>query len=198
MKNVIHLTDGNTGNHEWNDIRSEELVIFNKLKRNGMEHLELCQSPLEQIVLVWLAIHAFAELNQEHPTRVIKRVVPQMGVGFNGELVEPLVKFDDSGNLIEPPYDCPIKYSLDFFVVINDSGDPRCNIKIAVELDGHGYHSSPADKMKDAIKDRFLSRHGFIILRFTGKEIQRDPKIVVDQIVQIGGRWSRSIFHRLK
>ena len=114
-----------------------------------------------------------------------------MGIGFKGELIELVVKVLPSGELEEPPFDEPVKYAVDFFVEINDTQDPECKIQIMVELDGHRYPSSPEQKKKDAEKDRFLTKHGYRVPRFTGSEVNKNPKMVVDEIMEIGKKLSQ-------
>jgi hypothetical protein len=172
------------------DPRKIELDCFEKLKRLGMPNLELCQWPLERVLLVHLSIFAFEELSKEEPSRVVKRVVPQMGIGYNGELIEPVIKFDDSGELVEPPYPSPILYTTDFFVEINDYKDPELKIQIMVEIDGHEHHSSRQDRKKDSKKTIFLEKAGYKVLRFTGSQVNENPKIVLKDIVEIGKVWS--------
>lgn len=56
------------------------------------------------------------------------------------------------------------KYRVDFYAPAK---------KMIIELDGHDYHSSPAQREHDARRDRYLSLQGFQIIRFTGREITR-------------------------
>ncbi|MBO8155871.1 MAG: DUF559 domain-containing protein [Bacillaceae bacterium] len=50
------------------------------------------------------------------------------------------------------------------------------------ECDGKAYHSSPEQKTHDRKKDRYLSRRGWTVLRFSGSEIHRNVRKVVDAI----------------
>lgn len=54
--------------------------------------------------------------------------------------------------------------------------------KIAIECDGHAYHSTPEQKARDKRRDRYLVRNGWMVLRFTGKEIHRNPKVCCEKI----------------
>lgn len=42
---------------------------------------------------------------------------------------------------------------------------------IAIECDGHEWHSTPTQKEHDRKKDRFLRKSGWTVIRFTGKRI---------------------------
>lgn len=55
--------------------------------------------------------------------------------------------------------------------------------KIAIECDGKDYHSSPKQKAYDKRRTSYLYRHGYkSVLRFTGKQINRNPYACVDRI----------------
>lgn len=49
------------------------------------------------------------------------------------------------------------------------------NIKLIVECDGFGYHTSKSAFSNDRARDRLLLSHGFKVLRFSGREIVNDP-----------------------
>ncbi|TCS93622.1 endonuclease domain-containing protein [Hazenella coriacea] len=43
--------------------------------------------------------------------------------------------------------------------------------RIAIECDGHRWHSKPKDKARDRRKDKHLESEGWHVFRFTGREI---------------------------
>lgn len=57
--------------------------------------------------------------------------------------------------------------------------------KIAIEVDGHKYHSSKSQRTKDAERDRALQSNGWRVFRFTGSEIYADPKRVAVEFLTI-------------
>ncbi|MDQ9090663.1 DUF559 domain-containing protein [Pseudoalteromonas haloplanktis] len=57
--------------------------------------------------------------------------------------------------------------------------------RLIVELDGHDYHSTKEQLEKDAIRQRYLSRAGYAVIRFTGREINRNPKSCVAEVREI-------------
>ena len=57
--------------------------------------------------------------------------------------------------------------------------------RLIVELDGHDYHSTKEQLEKDAIRQRYLSRAGYTVIRFTGREINRNPAGCVSEVRQI-------------
>lgn len=68
------------------------------------------------------------------------------------------------------------RYRVDF--ILKDA-------RLIIELDGHEYHSTKEQLEKDAIRQRYLSRAGYTVIRFTGSEISRNPKSCVLEVRQI-------------
>jgi len=56
--------------------------------------------------------------------------------------------------------------------------------KIAIEIDGDYWHSTPRQKDKDRIRDERLKKIGWKILRIKEFEVRKDVKICVDKIEQ--------------
>jgi len=70
-------------------------------------------------------------------------------------------------------------YRIDFAFVMPDFK----NGLTFVECDGHQFHErTPDQAARDRSKDRKAQEAGIPILRFTGREIYRDPVACVDQI----------------
>lgn len=57
--------------------------------------------------------------------------------------------------------------------------------KLAIEIDGHDYHSSKGQRQADASRDRTLIKAGWTPIRFTGSEIFRDVEHCVENVVDI-------------
>ncbi|WMB74807.1 DUF559 domain-containing protein [Shewanella oncorhynchi] len=68
------------------------------------------------------------------------------------------------------------RYRVDF--ILKDA-------RLIIELDGHDYHSTKEQLEKDAIRQRYLSRAGYTVIRFTGREINKDPKACVAEVREI-------------
>ncbi|RMP81472.1 endonuclease domain-containing protein [Pseudomonas syringae] len=68
------------------------------------------------------------------------------------------------------------RYRVDF--ILKDA-------RLIVELDGHAYHSTKEQLEKDAIRQRYLTRAGYSVIRFTGREINRDVRQCVADVRQI-------------
>jgi very-short-patch-repair endonuclease len=57
--------------------------------------------------------------------------------------------------------------------------------KLAVELDGARYHTSPEDRRRDLARDRELAAAGWVVLRFTYAEVLRDPEGVRARVLAV-------------
>ena len=64
------------------------------------------------------------------------------------------------------------RYIADFYI-------PKA--KVIIELDGSQHYSEEGEKA-DAIRDDYLVKNGFVILRYTNLQIQRDFKNVCEDI----------------
>lgn len=57
--------------------------------------------------------------------------------------------------------------------------------RLIVELDGHDFHSTKEQLENDAVRQRYLTRAGYSVIRFTGREIVRGAKRCVAEAKQI-------------
>jgi hypothetical protein len=59
------------------------------------------------------------------------------------------------------------------------------DVRLVVELDGHDFHErTPEQAERDKSKDRLLQKYGWRVLRFTGREVLRDPVKCVEEAKQ--------------
>jgi very-short-patch-repair endonuclease len=54
--------------------------------------------------------------------------------------------------------------------------------RIAIECDGKDYHSSPEQKAHDRRKNAYLRRKGWKVIRFSGRQINKDLRKVLQRI----------------
>lgn len=78
------------------------------------------------------------------------------------------------------------KYRVDFeiihrpFYFTEDQPDLQ---RIVVECDGHDFHEKTKEQaQRDKERDRFLSKEGYTVLRFTGREIMRQAMEITSDI----------------
>jgi very-short-patch-repair endonuclease len=64
-------------------------------------------------------------------------------------------------------------------------------LKVIIELDGHDYHASPAQRDHDTARDRALMKAGWQVIRFTGSQINCDCAGCVRETVAIVREWAR-------
>lgn len=73
-------------------------------------------------------------------------------------------------------------YRVDFLL------SPRSGPGIVVEADGHDFHDRTREQAeRDRRRDRELQRAGFLVLRFTGREIYRDAARCAAEVLSIVG-----------
>lgn len=59
------------------------------------------------------------------------------------------------------------------------------DIKIAVELDSFIHHSSPQALLRDRKRQRLFQKDGWIVIRFSGSEVWRNPESCVEELIEI-------------
>jgi len=55
--------------------------------------------------------------------------------------------------------------------------------KVIVELYGYQWHKSKDKLTRDAVRERFLQKSGYRVLRFTGTEVHKDPQGCAQEVV---------------
>jgi hypothetical protein len=141
------------------------VVEFTEAVENKVRaRLDWCQSPMEQMLLAELMQEAGFYFLPESAEYVLYKSKLKRVVGGWNAIGDPeakvLVAQRGAG-----------KYRLDFAIVPVD-GSPG----IAIEVDGHDYHERTKEQAKhDKRRDRWLQRHGWRALHFTGSEVFADP-----------------------
>lgn len=72
---------------------------------------------------------------------------------------------------------------LDDSQVLLDRAWPE--VKLAVELDGARFHTSPADRRRDLARDAALAAAGWVVLRFTYADVLRGPDGVRARVLAV-------------
>jgi very-short-patch-repair endonuclease len=73
-------------------------------------------------------------------------------------------------------------YRVDFLLHFNERED----IAVAVEIDGHDFHEKTREQAeRDKKRDRYFAQIGMPLLRFTGREVWRDPRACVREAVTL-------------
>ncbi|WP_160648073.1 endonuclease domain-containing protein [Chengkuizengella marina] len=76
------------------------------------------------------------------------------------------------------------KYTVDFYFQYINSFDEK--LEIIIECDGHDFHEKTKEQAAhDKKRDRFLTEQGYFVLRFTGSEIVKEPRVITESIYSI-------------
>lgn len=80
-------------------------------------------------------------------------------------------------------YEFPSEIDFDTILTIPDFYIESKKSKLCIYADGHTYHErTEKQALRDRNIDRELQKLGFIVLRYTGHEIRKDPSLVVENI----------------
>lgn len=85
--------------------------------------------------------------------------------------------FSDGAAHIIPQFKLD-RFRFDFAVRLSSEAQPR----VFIECDGLAFHSTPEQLANDRLKDDAVTRRGWKILRFTGRDIYRRPKTCCAEI----------------
>jgi hypothetical protein len=148
----------------------EELAEFADL-------LNLCESPLEQLLLL-----EFAAIFDANPRGMSE------DRHLRGSIAFPNV--DRFGVAIRQQRIISTKrksYRADFLVTVEDwnweKGEHEELIRLVIEVDGHDYHERTKEQAEyDKVRDRSMTSEGYTILRFTGREVYRDATTVASEV----------------
>lgn len=140
------------------DYQNDEEICENCKQKNKIcyDCIYTCQSPLEQAL--------FVALENEEIESELQRRINKDGSGYSKDY--PV----NGKKILTLP---------DFYI---ESGDKN----IAIYADGHTYHERTEDQaLRDRNIDRELQNLGFVVLRFTGKEIREDMSSVIESIKKV-------------
>jgi very-short-patch-repair endonuclease len=73
------------------------------------------------------------------------------------------------------------EYRLDFALM-----DPAADLFVCIEVDGHQFHErTPEQAQRDRERDRKLTAAGWMVLRYTGREVFRSAKACAAEVIAI-------------
>jgi very-short-patch-repair endonuclease len=151
------------------------------LERNG-------ESPIERLLLAQMLCEGW---DGSHPQRSWVDMHDDARA-IVGPFASMILASDDCSCMCLPQLDVAMgakRYRLDFAFIGLAAGGRQ--VRIAVELDGHDFHERTKEQAsKDKKRDRVLAANGWVVLRFTGSDVYRDPAAVLDEIVKLANRAS--------
>lgn len=156
------------------------------------EMLPLCESPLEQVFFIRI-IECF------------NASLIRLTEGTSAHFAARLIGFPHTERFmvrIFPQYPLHIKdketfeereYRADFLITvereenngnsINLLWEKVVYVRLIVEIDGHDYHERTKDQAKhDKYRDRFLTKNGFVVFRYTGSEVYNNIGEIIQEI----------------
>ncbi len=144
----------------------------------------MCESPIERLLLAQMLSEYWD--NQYDHTSWMGRLKEVEAAG-----IKPTSAFLFSS-------DCPCTcvpqagvsvsghaYRIDFAFIgsVMGGASDGAPIRIAVELDGHDFHERTKEQAsRDKMRDRILMANGWMVLRFTGSDVYRDPAAVMAEV----------------
>lgn len=142
---------------------------------------KICESPIESIFLTTLMV---AKAIWDIPTAPIGRW--QIAIALDKEGQDPHSLLNTTSKpetliCVIPQYKWR-GYRIDFAVFYWHITDRPA---VFVECDGHEFHERTKEQaIRDRSRDREMQIAGIPVLRFTGREIYRNPFACVDQVLE--------------
>jgi very-short-patch-repair endonuclease len=149
------------------------------------ESAEATESPIEAVML-WALIVTAIQWTGE-PASASCFPVKDLYPGAPSDEQTYWVLFgDEKAIAIAAPVVTPrAKYRLDFALTFHVEGAPH-RVHVAVECDGFDFHERTKEQaQRDKARDRDLQSLGWVVARFTGSEIIRDPIAAAKQVWQL-------------
>jgi very-short-patch-repair endonuclease len=93
-------------------------------------------------------------------------------------------------DLIEEPGDVIPQFPLGIYVA-DFLIFPKFFVPAIIECDGQETHKTKEQRYADCVKARFLMRHGYMVIRFTGSEIWVDAVRCAEEAIQLATRYEK-------
>ncbi|GAB7387405.1 hypothetical protein BSNK01_12410 [Bacillaceae bacterium] len=163
------------------------LEIYSEIVSNHFFHLnERVQEEIDDILIEtasWLIIKA---LRCESPIEQLLYLRLLKSINLDRKAMDYKVYDPQSYFRIYPQYKVIVgdkTYRLDFHLECHFKGRKHL---FAIECDGHEFHEKSKEQAaRDKQRDRDLASLGYVVLRFTGSEIWKDPSKCADQVLDI-------------
>lgn len=136
-------------------VRQEIRTIAFRVGASLMSEIESCESPIEQLLGIWI-VH-----------------------------LANLIHFSQDGCFVLNPQaeiqTAIGTFRVDFLIAAKVDGQ---YVSVIVECDGHDFHEKTKDQaVRDKKRDRALKSEGYDVLHFTGSEIWRDPRSCAHEVL---------------
>jgi very-short-patch-repair endonuclease len=134
-------------------------------RRRHRRGLARCESPLEQQLALAFAATAGFRMRRpaEHPWEIGRWEAAGIAL------------------LAQAPWE---GYVTDF-ALASDGWRPKAAFPVVIEVDGHEFHErTPEQAERDRSRDRAMAAAGTMVLRFTGREINRDASACAQEVLR--------------
>ena len=182
-------------------------TVMQYVKQMLEANLQICESPIERLLLLEYFkenLHLFMALPPGDERAGNRPAISIPGWNDLGLMVPTGLLWVDTGNRhidtdlihrLHPQFIIEgdvfdwethkhrkVTYRLDF-AYFHPMHHGKGLVKIAIECDGHEFHEKTKEQAKrDKERDRYLQSEGWIVARFTGSEIFRNPAKVIREI----------------
>lgn len=120
-----------------------------------------CESPIEQIMSMKIYNFGLYNISIGNPYIEVSNIKKNENIYFG---------------------DKKTNYKADFLITVtnkNSDGDKKV-LKIIIECDGYDFHQKTKEQVdNDNIRERRLQSNGFIVFRYSGREIINDNKNII-------------------
>jgi hypothetical protein len=122
-----------------------------------------------------------------YPTRDGLGDTTYPGGGSFDDWLEAVAVSEETMILVAAPVQTrEAKYRLDLALLYKPAPGPLEPVWIDVECDGHDFHERTRQQAeRDKARDRDLQALGWVVARFTGSEIVRDPLVAARRVWQL-------------
>lgn len=134
-----------------------------------------CESPIERVLIAALVAAPIEGISFSASARPNSAEVAMMGssssVEWGGEFYSQI----GIG-----------AYRADIFLKVFDRKTKDNWLNLVIECDGHDFHERTKEQAaRDKRRDRWFQSRGFLVLRFAGSEIWKDPTACVDEVGEV-------------
>jgi very-short-patch-repair endonuclease len=116
-------------------------------------------------------------------TGVLRKVLEERALGdavSDSELEKRMAKLLRRAGLPAAVFHCVVRTPGGVFLAEVDFAYPE--IRLAIEVDGFGVHGTPRAMAKDFVRQNGLVPYGWRVLRFTWRQVVRQPEMVARTI----------------
>lgn len=175
MSKIFSVSEAKTESLALVAIRDCYRDVANQSIGDWARYAGSCESEIEKLFLAGLIGAAIVEMPQR--TMIIR---PHNGQSLDLNIPKCAPSASYAVLAIQPKIG---NYRVDFALGCHDCGIP---VMVAIECDGHDFHERTKEQAeRDRSRDRYLTGDGFLVLRFTGREIWRDARGCAAQVLKI-------------